>query len=322
MNIRKVRIQTGARLHFGPLSFRVKVGPEFGGLGMTICNPGFEVTLETSSTDEIQSSDDLKQPIQKIVADVRRKLEVEDSHGIHIKVLRAIPRHVGLGSGTQLGLAVAKGVAVLLGFEKLSITDLARLAGRGRRSAIGIHGFQQGGLLVDEGKEGDDEIGSLSRRLDFPEDWRVLLVIPKDRQGIFGEREGAVFDYIKPMESSTSAELRALIETTIIPSVERCEFENFASALTSYGKIVGAYFSRYQGGVFSIPNASKVCDILDSHGVFGYGQSSWGPTLWVLQRSEQQATALEKVLSRNPVFREFQFRVVKPLNTGAQIELI
>src|SRR5512137_2926528 len=61
-----------------------------------------------------------------------------------------IPAHVGLGSGTQLALAVGTALAQLGGL-KLSVTELSSIMKRGVHSGIGIATFQHGGFVVDGG---------------------------------------------------------------------------------------------------------------------------------------------------------------------------
>ncbi|NIQ97303.1 MAG: GHMP kinase, partial [Desulfuromonadales bacterium] len=65
-------------------------------------------------------------------------------------VEEAIPEHVGLGSGTQLGLAVAAAMTRLHGLE-LDSSELLRRLDRGLRSGIGIGAFRMGGVLLDGG---------------------------------------------------------------------------------------------------------------------------------------------------------------------------
>src|SRR5256885_2047192 len=62
--------------------------------------------------------------------------------------------------------------------------------GRGKRSALGVHGFAQGGFLVEAGKRDADGVAPLTARADFPEDWRVVLVLPPWGQGLHGAAEG------------------------------------------------------------------------------------------------------------------------------------
>src|SRR5204862_353231 len=85
----------------------------------------------------------------------------------HAVVAACPPEHTGLGVGTQLSRAVARAVC-----PGVPAVELARLAGRGNRSAIGVYGFEAGGFLVDGGKRDDAALAPLMARVDFPGDWR------------------------------------------------------------------------------------------------------------------------------------------------------
>src|SRR5262249_9562925 len=111
----------------------------------------------------------------------------------HLEVQACAAEHKGLGTGTQLGLAVARGIALASGVTELPLADLARLVGRGARSALGVHGFAHGCFLVDGGKGRDTALAPLIARLDFPEAWRVVLVVPDDQQGLHGSQENEAF---------------------------------------------------------------------------------------------------------------------------------
>ena len=88
-----------------------------------------------------------------------------------------MPHHAGLGAGTQLGLAVARAMAIAAGHEDWDAPELARRVGRGLRSGVGVHGFGRGGFLVEAGKRSQECLAPLITRVDFPESWRVVLVL-------------------------------------------------------------------------------------------------------------------------------------------------
>ncbi len=69
---------------------------------------------------------------------------------VSIEVSECIPQHVGLGSGTQLALAIGLGLAMVCGIDA-NVWDVASAMGRGRRSGIGTAAFQTGGFVVDAG---------------------------------------------------------------------------------------------------------------------------------------------------------------------------
>jgi len=76
-------------------------------------------------------------------------LEVSDK--VHINIEAAIPEHVGLGSGTQMSLAIGSALNAIYNLG-LSVRDIAAITERGLRSGIGIGIFEQGGLVVDGGR--------------------------------------------------------------------------------------------------------------------------------------------------------------------------
>src|SRR5262249_57174476 len=76
---------------------------------------------------------------------MRRALDLRGDYDATIE--EVVPAHVGLGSGTQLALAVAAGLRRLHGLP-LDVRDDAIRLGRGARSGVGIGLFEQSGLVV------------------------------------------------------------------------------------------------------------------------------------------------------------------------------
>ena len=66
----------------------------------------------------------------------------------------------------------------LAGLSLFPVEALARLTGRGRRSGIGVHGFAEGGLIVDAGRRGHHDLPTKLIRLPFPPSWSILIVLP------------------------------------------------------------------------------------------------------------------------------------------------
>lgn len=199
--ISRVQVTTGARLHFGLLSHHPVGGRRFGGAGLMIDSPGFQIEATRSDLDDVEVLlDEGFSPREEFGLRLRAtEFQAEYGKtcpesvrlpGTRIVIHRAIPTHAGLGSGTQLAMAVAKALSVLADEGEVDPTELARRAGRGARSALGIHGFAQGGFLVDGGKaEGDNGIGVLAARAEFPHEWRFVVVTPLGTVGVSGEAE-------------------------------------------------------------------------------------------------------------------------------------
>ncbi len=100
----------------------------------------------------------------------------------------AIPAHAGLGSGTQIALAVAAALRTLHGLP-LDIGGDAATLSRGRRSGIGIASFDSGGVIIDAGNDDSGAPPPVVARMPFPDEWRVILVLDRTTEGLHGEDE-------------------------------------------------------------------------------------------------------------------------------------
>jgi beta-RFAP synthase len=139
-----VFVEAPARLHFGVLDLRGDLGRWFGGVGAAAAAPTLLVSGSKSERLEVSGEDPDR--ASAFAAAVLRYYGI--SSGVRLEVHRALPPHVGLGSGTQLALAVGRVIGELYGRGGEG-ADLARAAGRGRRSGIGTYIFDGGGLIVE-----------------------------------------------------------------------------------------------------------------------------------------------------------------------------
>lgn len=309
----RVVVRTGARLHFGPFSVSGDRG-SFGGVGMMIAEPGFEVTVSKSPGNRFEGPAEYRERVDDLVGRLNRLRVTADKGGYDVQLGRVIPRHAGLGSGTQLALALAAATDRLEGRDAGPVEALARSLGRGRRSAIGVHGFRWGGFLVDAGKESAASLGRLQERMDFPQEWLVLLWTPQDVAGLSGDDESSAFRDIPGMPVETTAFLKAAA-ARMSAAITRRDSTSFSTALWEYGTAVGEYFAPAQGGVFSHPRAREVVDWLRERGVRGVAQSSWGPTLAAVLADECDG---ERLRAEWPFARE-EFEITRGRNEGAEI---
>lgn len=315
-----VRIQTGSRLHFGPLTNGLQRGRLFGGIGMMIEEPLLDVSIRRSEADTLHVPEELAGKVRQIRDRYRDYFENETTPALDITVNAQTGLHAGLGTGTQLAMAIAAGIDRVLERQH-SPSDLARAVGRGQRSALGIHGFQQGGFLVDGGKRDAGEIGTLVARQSVPADWRILLITPTDRQGLSGSDEIKAFESLEPMPEAVTNQLCRLVLMDLLPALQENDFEGFSSALFTYGKLVGDYFAAIQGGRYADPRMCRLVDWLRETGVVGVGQSSWGPTIFAFCLNEEHARRLTAQIRLETQWNDCRFLRVSPLNTGASIEM-
>jgi beta-RFAP synthase len=188
--------------------------------------------------------------------------------------------------GTALSLAVARAVA-----GPRPVAELAALTGRGERSGIGLHGFDRGGFLLDAGKTADDELPVLHTRLEFPDDWRIVLLRPAVDETWAGERERSAFDRPRDPAAARAAtvRLKAVAFDELVPAVASPDFAAFADAVYRYNRLAGEPFAADQGGPFAGPEVTELIETLRSWGVAGVGQSSWGPTVFAFATDEHEA---------------------------------
>lgn len=233
-------------------------------------------------------------------------------------MLEAIPPHVGLGSGTKLALAVTAAMCALAG-RSPDPPEMARMAGRGARSAVGLWTFALGGLVVEGGRRrGSDAPAPLLVRHAMPDAWRCVLAIPAAKPGLSGGAEEAAFEHLRP-DPARSAEIAQIVLTGLLPALVERDLAEFGTALTRLQRLVGDSFASAQGGTFH-PRAAPLVDALLRHGAAGAGQSSWGPAAYGLAGGEAEGREIARRLEAD-VGPGGRIEVVPFDNAGARVEV-
>lgn len=273
----QVTVEAPARLHFGLLDLRGHRGRRFGGIGAAVPEPA--VLLEVTPDSRVTSEGPDAGRAQEFA---RQYLAAEQiSGGAHLRVLRAIPAHAGLGSGTQLALSVARALAELYQRPADPVT-LARAVGRGQRSAIGTWTFALGGFVLEGGRRpGADQIAPLLSRLPMPSHWRAVIVIPDDRPGLSGSAEAEAFRQLPPPAEAEVERVAHLVLMQLLPALADADLTAFGAALSEIQRVTGTWFAPAQGGAFA-QAATAMVGRLAAFGATGVGQSSWGPTVYGL----------------------------------------
>jgi beta-RFAP synthase len=306
-------VRAGSRLHFGLLAPGAGAPRRFGGAGLMVERPGITLRVERAERSEAGG------PLAERALEYARRLTGREAPPLCIEVEKAPPGHVGLGTGTQLALAVARAISLLAG-EKPSAAELASRLGRGRRSAIGIHGFELGGFIVDGGKTEAGGIAPLVARHPVPERWRILLVIPPGGAGLSGAGEEEAF---RRLEETAPLAMEALCRTLLLgllPALVDGDFPAFSEALHDYGRHAGEGFQEVQGGAFMSPVVADLVHFFRREGIRGTGQSSWGPAVYAFFEDEERARAVAARLEKNPCSRGAEVILTLPLNRGAAVE--
>jgi beta-ribofuranosylaminobenzene 5'-phosphate synthase len=308
-----VRVEAPARLHLGMLAVAGDGGRRFGGLGVAVSRPA--VVVEARPADELSAEG----------ADAERALMFAQrchealglAGGAHLRVIEAIPSHVGLGSGTKLALAVAQALAALEG-RTVDAPALAQAAGRAARSAVGMWTFALGGLVVEGGvRRGAERPAPLLAHHPVPEDWRTVLVVPRAEPGLSGVAEDEAFGQLTP-SAERSAAIAQLVLTSLLPALVERDVDEFGGALTGVQQLVGDSFADVQGGRFH-PRAGALVEALLRGGAAGAGQSSWGPAVYGVVGTEAAGRELARRME-DVVGDEASVELVTFDNRGARVE--
>jgi len=313
------RVSAPSRLHFG--LFHVPPGGTpgdeesgtevrcFGGVGLMIEQPGTVVTVQRSAGWQVEGM--LASRAQLFAQRFMATLPTQDHGGFQILIERCPPEHVGLGVGTQLGLTIARALAVEVGLSTLTAVDLAKRIGRGERSAVGVHGFDHGGLIIEAGKRPHEPVSPLLHAETLPASWRVVIAIPPASSRWHGERERTAFEHVPPRDDIAHGErLMRLALQELKPAANRGDHATFSEVLHEFNRLAGEPFTAAQGGTYATPEVASLVAFLRSHGVPGAGQSSWGPAVFGIVESDVEASLLlSRLRSHRPEVQAFASRV-------------
>ncbi len=274
----RVFVEAPARLHFGVLDLRGDLGRRFGGIGAAVPVPSVLVEAGPAPTLEAEGPE-----CERASEFARRYLEFSRiESGVRLKVHRVIPAHSGLGSGTQLGLAVARALAELHG-RSTEAADLARAVGRGRRSGVGTWTFALGGFVLEGGRrDGESAVAPLLAHLPIPGHWRCVIAVPHGARGLSGEDEAAAFARLPPPPQREVERVAHLVLMQLLPSLAEADLVGFGDALDQVQRITGGWWSSAQGGPYAPGPGAQLVNRLRKWGAVGVGQSSWGPAIYGL----------------------------------------
>lgn len=314
----RVSVTAAARLHLGFLDMAGSLGRRFGGIGLSISGPATRLTLapadaaEASGEDSARASALLEKTTAALAPGKRYRLTVHE----------AIPPHSGLGSGTQLALAIAAAVRHL---ERLpaDVEADAALLQRGARSGLGAGLFARGGLVVDGGRGAATTTPPIVSRLPFPDDWRILLAFDPAAVGLHGADERRAFSELPPFSEADAGRLCRLVLMQALPAAAERDLAAFGAAITQIQAIVGDYFAPAQGGRrFTSAAVETLLALLAEEGATGVGQTSWGPTGFAFVANEEEAVRLAARAVQSGATHGLDLQIVKGLERGALIDAV
>ncbi|XSG82727.1 MAG: beta-ribofuranosylaminobenzene 5'-phosphate synthase family protein [Methyloligella sp. ZOD6] len=309
-----VSVTTRARLHFGFFDPSGQGAQPFGSFGLGLDRPVTALRLTRAENLTVSGPES-----ERASAYLTRLADLSGRDcNFSLQIDSAIPSHSGLGSGTQLALAVGAAFAHIEGLA-LTPREIASTLDRGRRSGIGIGTFAHGGVVIDDGPSGGD-LPVVLARADFPETWRVMLIFDPDCKGLHGSNELEAFATAPAFPDAESARLKQRSLHSALPALADGSFDRFCETIGHLQSVMGVYFAPYQGGPLVSEKVSAAVHWLRSEGYKGVGQSSWGPTGYAILPSEQDAERLLSEAEKRSGFASLRFEIARGCNEGALIE--
>lgn len=304
-------VRVPARLHLGFLDLNGGLGRHFGSIGLPLSEPRTVLGLSRANEARVEGPDSAR--AGRYLETLCRHLRIRGPHRLVVE--EAIPPHAGLGSGTQMALAVSAALRSLHGLPLEPQAD-ATLLNRGGRSGIGIASFHRGGIIVDGGKLDAEAPPPVVAQLPFPEQWRAILILDHRQCGIHGAAEVEAFEELPEFPAETAAAICRHVLMGAMPALVERDIGRFGAAITAIQQMVGMHFAPVQGGMFTSQPVAMLAGKLAEEGAVGIGQSSWGPTGFAFAPSQEAALAMVEAVA-GCVPAGIELRIVSGRNDGA-----
>tara|TARA_B100000959_G_scaffold18261_3_gene17640 strand:- start:5310 stop:6224 length:915 start_codon:yes stop_codon:yes gene_type:complete len=259
-------VRARARLHLGLV--KISDDPGFISAGITIQHPFSQIKV--CCTKHKQCGGFAQRDVE------RAKRLVGTVREYKAESIISIPRHEGFGSGTRRALSIASAI-MKLEKNRTSIYKTAEAMGRGERSMMGSLLFDKGGAAVD--------CGGTITCYKIPQKWRVIVIKPKMFQRerkIFGVIEDQRFEKIKPLSGSKLKKFKDELSHTLVQGLASGNFKLFSNGICLLQKLAILQFGHLQVGSASTEMGKELLAQLKEQGFMAAGQSSWGPTLFVI----------------------------------------
>lgn len=320
-----ITVQSSARLHMGFFDLHGGLGRKFGSIGLSLDAPKLLIKAKPAETLNVLGGVGVPTTLISKAMTITQQLlpALHLDHALELNIVQHIPEHAGLGSGTQLALAIGTAVSQLYGLN-LTTAKIAQLTGRGGRSGIGIGAFDYGGVLIDGGRASSVGNGSattppLLARYDFPEDWRILLMFDTSQPGIHGEQEKIAFTQLPVFSESLAAHLCRHVLMQAMPALIEHDLTAFGHSIQTLQTHVGDYFSPAQGGRYASELVGEVLQYLEVIGAPCFGQSSWGPTGFAIFKNTTEAEMQMQQLKEKFSDQALNWMICSACNHGAKL---
>src|SRR5262249_31079730 len=127
-------------------------------------------------------------------------------------------------------------------------------------------------------------------RAQLPEEWSVLILLPEGGPGLHSKAERRGFERLTGTGTALNDTLCRLVFLGMLPAGQAGDRRSFCRALYDFHPPRGALFAASQGGRYATSGSAELVRSLRDWGIPGVGQSSWGPAVFAVCPSRQQAS--------------------------------
>lgn len=282
-----IEVTAFPRIAIGLLDTARLGGRVYGGAGFCLTEPTTVVKASRGKSRGILISGLASNEQQQLA--LLLKPMVAELH-VEVAIESLAPRHIGLGSGTSLALAVFRACSLELNIP-LSNEKLLQLSRRAGTSGIGWHSFHEGGFIVEGGQPdvgqtlgpssaGEArEIPPLVVRTAIPDDWRFALIHSTDGRRVSGSDEVDFFRNNLPTRADETLLAFHALYHQIAIGVLQMDLSTLAKGLNRFQSL----------GLKKLEIASQAASTQELLGDLNHalpdtpvGMSSFGPLLFVI----------------------------------------
>ncbi len=329
----KINVKTPSRIHFGLMDMNGELGRVNGGCGVALQEPHWFLTISLSSEEMDSIKGEAKNRVEKALKMVKEAFPHLSQHHHEVVVKKAILEHVGLGSWTQLLLALAKALHQLENRDHvLTTVELARTLSRGGTSGIGIAAFEAGGFIVDGGHSTRTSHNDSSPFLPYSttkrspppilvqvpvaDKWWFAVIEPKNATrlggGFFDEEQA--FEMNCPLPADEMGKVVRLVTIKLIPGFIEHDFTAVTESINSL------QFLGFKKTELKLVDRRVVKAMRSFHQMgIACGLSALGPSLCCVfedkSHFEERLPEMEKILVE--IGLQFNLHAGPANNTGA-----
>ena len=302
----ELKISTNSRLHFGFLNLDSQKPYSYGSMGLTINK--HKTLIQISKSKKFHSN--LSKIYANKIKDFIKIMKLDSNVNINCSVKP--DSHIGLGSGTQLAMALEEGVSKFYKFGTVK-----NIFSRKFRSGVGYNAYLKGGFIIDCPKN-NSKSNELIFNRNFPKKWKIILLFDRNIKGLSGKKESNFFSL--KQSNSNREKLSDIVLNEIIPSLIYEDFDIFANGLTRFQKLNSLFYSSIQKSYFLSNDIGKVIKKISRKFNVASGQSSWGPTSYIIVNPKTNLNEILSILDNTiSMYNSLSYDVVSAANNGRRI---